>query len=180
MINHRNGLREFGKFRLDLDKRLLWLGGEPVALPLKAVDLLCVLVASRGAVVSKDEIWHEVWNDAFIEETNLTHNIYLLRKAFKDLGEPDLIKTVPRRGYRFTGTVHEIPDGEMILERHALTRTTIEFQDDRAETQPLVSIGETSRTRIGQVFSKSRVSSILAVGAVLLVGFFIFRSESTP
>ena len=105
MINHRNGLREFGKFRLDLDKRLLWLGGEPVALPLKAVDLLCVLVANQGAVVSKEEIWHEVWNDAFIEETNLTHNIYLLRKAFKDLGDPDLIKTVPRRGYRFIAPV---------------------------------------------------------------------------
>ena len=180
MLNERSGLREFGKFRLDLKRKLLWLNQEPVPLPLKAVDLLCVLVEKRGEVVSKDEIWQEVWNDAFVEETNLTHNIYTLRKAFKDLGEPDLIKTVPRRGYRFTGTVHEIPDGEMILERHALTRTTIEFQDDRGETQPLVSIDEKSRTRIGQVFSKSRVSSILAVGVVLLVGFFIFRSESTP
>src|SRR6266571_1106671 len=99
MINKHSGLREFGKFRLDLDRKLLWLGPEPVSLPLKAVDLLCLLVEKRGEVVSKDEIWHEVWNDAFVEETNLTHNIYILRKALKDLGEVDLIKTVPRRGY---------------------------------------------------------------------------------
>ncbi|MGH7783876.1 MAG: winged helix-turn-helix domain-containing protein, partial [Candidatus Binatia bacterium] len=130
MINGHSGLREFGKFRLDVGRKLLWLGPEPVPLPLKAVDLLCVLVERRGEVVSKSEIWHEVWNDAFIEETNLTHNIYTLRKTFKDLGEPDLIKTVPRRGYRFTGTVHEIPDGEIVLERHALTRTSIEIQEE--------------------------------------------------
>jgi len=129
MINKHNALREFGKFRLDIDKKLLWLGAEPLALPLKAVDLLCVLVERHGQVVSKDEIWNEVWNDAFVEETNLTHNIYLLRRAFKDYGETDLIKTVPRRGYRFTGEVHEIPSSEIVLERHALTRTTIEFED---------------------------------------------------
>jgi len=179
MINHRNGLREFGKFRLDLDKRLLWLGGEPVALPLKAVDLLCVLVANQGAVVSKEEIWHEVWNDAFIEETNLTHNIYLLRKAFKDLGDPDLIKTVPRRGYRFTGVVHEIPDSEIVVERHALTQTTIEFQDGKDEPLPLVTVNKANRSLKGRVFSRARVLSILAVGAVVIAGVFLFRDALT-
>src|SRR5215475_5758081 len=129
MINVHSGLRDFGKFRLDLSKRLLWMGGEPVALPLKAVDLLCVLVANPGQVISKEEIWREVWDDAFVEETNLTHNIYLLRKAFKDLGEPDIIQTVPGRGYRFTRAVHENPGREIVLERHALTRTTIELQE---------------------------------------------------
>jgi len=151
MINKHNALREFGKFRLDIDKKLLWLGAEPLALPLKAVDLLCVLVERHGQVVSKDEIWNEVWNDAFVEETNLTHNIYLLRRAFKDYGETDLIKTVPRRGYRFTGEVHEIPSSEIVLERHALTRTTIELlacAETSTTTAELPSLGTVTPTAL--------------------------------
>ena len=98
MNNEFEPLREFGKCRLDVEKKFLWCGDQPVQLPLKAIELLCVLVESGGTVVTKDEIWQSVWQNSFVEETNLTHNIYLLRKTFKDLGEPDLIQTVPRRG----------------------------------------------------------------------------------
>src|SRR6185369_17678624 len=129
MNNGHSSLREFGRCRLDLEKKVLWANGETVQLPLKAVELLCVLVDSRGAVVTKEEIWHSVWNDSFVEETNLTHNIYVLRKTLKDLGEDQLIRTIPRRGYRFTGEVREIPVDDVIIERHALTRTTIEVED---------------------------------------------------
>jgi len=132
MNNGHSSLREFGRCRLDFEKKVLWANGETVQLPLKAVELLCVLVDSRGAVVTKEEIWHSVWNDSFVEETNLTHNIYVLRKALKDLGEGQLIRTIPRRGYRFTGEVREIPVDDIIIERHALTRTTIEVEDASA------------------------------------------------
>src|SRR5215467_4781038 len=101
MSNGDNNLLFFGSCRLDVANRILWSDGEPVSLPPKAVELLSVLVEKAGDVVAKEEIWERVWNDTFIEETNLTHNIYLLRKALKDIGEGDLIKTVPRRGYRF-------------------------------------------------------------------------------
>src|ERR1043165_4401454 len=105
MINGHSSLREFGGCRLDIEKKLFWVHGEPIDLPLKAIELLCLLVENSGIVVTKDEIWHNVWNDAFVEETNLTHNIYPLRKALKDLVEDGLIETVPRRGYRFSGEV---------------------------------------------------------------------------
>lgn len=165
MISHFNGLSEFGKFRLDINKKLLWLEGEPVPLPLKAVELLCVLVAKPGEVISKDEIWQEVWDDAFVEETNLTHYIYLLRKTFKDLGMPDLIKTVPRRGYRFTGSVHQIPDQEIVLEKHSLTRTTVEISDQTEKVQET----DTAAKTVVAKRSGSRVRWILAAGAVFAV-----------
>jgi len=155
MINKHSGLREFGRFRLDLDKKLLWLGAEPIGLPLRAVDLICVLVARSGEVVSKDEIWHEVWNDAFLEETNLTHNIYLLRKAFKDHGEPDLIKTIPRRGYRFAGEVRELPGAEVVIERHSLTQTTIEIEE--SEPKPV------SRSSASNLLTRRTVATALTV-----------------
>src|SRR5258706_5094114 len=132
MTNGHSSLREFGNCRLDIKKKLLWVDDRPVQVPLKVIELLSVLVEGRGSVLTKDEIWHDVWKDSFVEETNLAHNIYLLRKALAELGHEGLIETVPRRGYRFSGEVHEIPDDEIILQRHALTTTTIEFQESKA------------------------------------------------
>src|SRR5687767_3080366 len=97
MYNEHNRLREFGRCRLDLDNRFLWHDDRPVDLPPKALGLLSLLIENEGSVVTKSEIWRVVWDNAFVEETNLTHHIYLLRKTFRDLGEPDPIKTVPRR-----------------------------------------------------------------------------------
>ena len=179
MNNGHSNLREFGRLRLDLERRLLWADGELLLLPPKAVELLCVLVESNGAVVTKDEIFEKVWQNAFVEETNLTHNIYLLRKAFKDLGENQFIKTIPRRGYSFSGDIREIPVGEVVLERHSLTQTTIEFQDDSCEVQPLVTANKNDRSLRGRVFSRARVLFVLGMGAVLIGGFFMFRNWST-
>lgn len=162
MENGHSSLREFGRCRLDVEKKVLWANGETVRLPLKAVELLCVLVDSRGAVVTKDEIWRSVWNDTFVEETNLTHNIYVLRKTLKDLGEDELIKTIPRRGYRFTGEVREIPVDNIIIERHALTRTTIEVEEGTRQVK---------RNR----FALPLIAGALAVIAIVGAGAWIFE-----
>ena len=162
MINGHSNLREFGRCRLDIKKKVLWADGEPVSLPLKAIELLCVLVESRGGLVSKDEIWHDVWHDSFVEETNLTHTIYLLRKAFKDLGEKDLIKTVPRRGYRFSGEVREIPLADVIIERHGLTRTSIEFEDSQVPDLPATEPKTSARRRVYRAMILSVMMSVLA------------------
>ena len=72
---------EFGPFRMDPAKQLLLRGGEPVPLTPKAFQLLLVLVRHSDEVVSKDELMKAVWPDTFVEETNLTRNIFALRKA---------------------------------------------------------------------------------------------------
>ncbi len=120
-------LREFGKFRLDAQKKVLWFEDEPVSLPLKEIELLCALTDKGGEVISKDELLEKVWADSFVEESNLSRHIYLLRKTFKDFGESEaLIQTVPRRGYRFAGEVKESDPAELIIEKHTLTQTLIE------------------------------------------------------
>ena len=105
----------FGNCRVDAENRLLWYGDEPVLLPGKAVELLVLLVERSGNVVPKEDIWETVWQNSFVEETNLTHNIYLLRKTLKELGEGDLIQTVPPRGYRVTGKVREPAAVELVI-----------------------------------------------------------------
>ena len=77
-------LYEFGPFRVDPDKQTLLRDGEPVALTPKFFQLLLVLLRRQNDVVTKDELMKAVWPDTFVEETNLTRNIFALRKA---LGE---------------------------------------------------------------------------------------------
>ncbi len=97
-----NRIYQFGEFTVDAGERLISRAGEPVPLTHKAFDLLVVLLERRGRLVDKDEIFKLVWPGTFVEESNLTYNISMLRKA---LGDADFIETVPKRGYRFVGQV---------------------------------------------------------------------------
>jgi DNA-binding winged helix-turn-helix (wHTH) protein/TolB-like protein/Flp pilus assembly protein TadD len=152
MSTHGNGKLGFGDFKLDPDTRMVWHKGQSVELPLKAVDLLCLLVKRRGDVVTKDEIWKHVWNDAFVEETNLTHNVYLLRKAFREFGAGELIKTVPRRGYRFVGDVAPVNGDTVVFERETVTDTFIEEVTLPDRRQKTSSVGRTSVVAASMVF----------------------------
>ncbi|HET8676232.1 MAG TPA: winged helix-turn-helix domain-containing protein, partial [Blastocatellia bacterium] len=75
---------EFGAYRVDLANHLLLRDGEVVALPPKAFDILLALVEESGQVLQKDDLMRRVWPDSFVEEANLSHHIFTLRKA---LGE---------------------------------------------------------------------------------------------
>jgi DNA-binding winged helix-turn-helix (wHTH) protein/Flp pilus assembly protein TadD len=97
---------EFGPFRFDAEKRILWQGGQVAPVPPRALDLLAALLEQPGEVVTKKELLARVWPDTFVEEANLSVNVSLLRKALG--AQPDgrpYIQTVARRGYRFVGTV---------------------------------------------------------------------------
>ena len=100
---------EFGPFRVDARRRLIWRSGELLNVPPKAVDLLAVLVEQAGEVVPKDELLQSVWPDTFVEEANLSVNVSILRKALGDQpdGQP-FIQTVARRGYRFVGHIEAV------------------------------------------------------------------------
>ena len=103
----------FGAFSLDVKKKVLWFEGETVSLPLKALEVLTFLVENALQVVTKEEILDNVWGDKFVEESNLTHYIYLLRKAFRDLNQKKHIYTVPRCGYRFVSNVTAVSGEEI-------------------------------------------------------------------
>src|SRR3954447_12068680 len=100
-------LYEFGPFRLDPRKRLLLRENEPVPLTPKAIETLIVLVENRDRVVLKDDLMKTLWPDSFVEESNLSQNIFTLRKALGDQ-EKRSILTVPGRGYQFTASVREV------------------------------------------------------------------------
>lgn len=101
---------EFGPYRLDPSAPLLLREGRPVTLTLKALETLLFLVAHSGRVVSREELIEAVWPDVEVEENNLSVNVSTLRKALSEgVGEDQYIETVPRRGYRFTAAVRDVP-----------------------------------------------------------------------
>ncbi len=108
-VNTRNEyIYEFGDFCVDAVNHLLLRRGRPVPLKPKAFDTLLILVKNRGRVIEKDELMELLWADTFVEEANLSQNIYELRKALGESArEPYYIENVPKRGYRFVGEVKE-------------------------------------------------------------------------
>ncbi len=102
-------LYEFGPFRVDPDKQVLLREDQPVAISPKAFDTLLTLIRHSREVVSKDELMKALWPDSFVEEANLSQNIFILRKALGDTPENRrYIVTLPGRGYRFTAAVRTV------------------------------------------------------------------------
>ncbi|HXQ69602.1 MAG TPA: winged helix-turn-helix domain-containing protein [Pyrinomonadaceae bacterium] len=110
MSQTHNHLFVFGQFRLDATEHLLYRQtGEVVPLKPKAVETLELLVMQRGRLLTKTELLERLWPDAVVEESNLSQNIYLLRKVLGlTAGGRNYIETVPKRGYRFVAEVEEI------------------------------------------------------------------------
>ena len=97
---------EFAQFRLDTAHLMLYRDGEPVSLPPKAVETLQALVERNGQIVHKEELMRIIWNDAVVEESNLSLYLHLLRKTLGERADQEpFIETLRRRGYRFSASV---------------------------------------------------------------------------
>jgi Tol biopolymer transport system component/DNA-binding winged helix-turn-helix (wHTH) protein len=99
---------EFGNFRLDTKEKILFRDNEPVPLRPKVFATLQVFLENAGHLLEKDELMQKIWKDQFVEESNLTFNIKMLRRVLDDdAQQPRFIETVPRRGYRFIAEVNQ-------------------------------------------------------------------------
>jgi len=114
-------LYEFGAFRLDTSKRILLRGDKGVALTPKGFDILVLLIENRNRVVSKDELMNHLWADTFVDEANLSQNLFVLRKALGESAQDQrYIVTVRGTGYRFAEEVRkalETKPGEVPVDR---------------------------------------------------------------
>ena len=107
----RDGTRakqlRFDRYLLDLERGCLLLGENEIALRPKTFSVLCYLVKNCHRLVSKDELFAAVWPNVAVTDDTLVQSISELRQAIGDEGAR-LIRTVPRRGYRFEAEVSEV------------------------------------------------------------------------
>jgi adenylate cyclase len=98
----------FEDFVLDTDKRELRRGADVVSVAPQVFDVLDYLVRSRERVVSKDDLVTAIWEGRIISDAALTTCLKAVRSAIGDSGDGQrLIKTLPRKGFRFVGRVRE-------------------------------------------------------------------------
>jgi TolB-like protein/DNA-binding winged helix-turn-helix (wHTH) protein/cytochrome c-type biogenesis protein CcmH/NrfG len=98
----------FDRYVLDLDRGCLFLNAKEIAIRPKTFAVLQFLIENRGRLVSKNELIIAVWPNVAITDDALVQSIGELRRALGDDGSR-LIRTIPRRGYRFETTVSDIP-----------------------------------------------------------------------
>ncbi|MGC2108958.1 MAG: winged helix-turn-helix domain-containing protein [Candidatus Korobacteraceae bacterium] len=166
-------LYEFGPFRLDPEKQLLLRDEQPVAITHKTFETLLVLVRHSREVVSKDDLMKELWPDAFVEEANLSQNIFMLRKALGDT--PDdrrYIVTLPGKGYRFVAEVREVvpEDGDVIIASRSRSEMLVE-QTNNASSEILPALPGSLARKFGWKYLVviAAVAGLLILAAVLLV-----------
>ena len=155
-----NQLYEFGPFRADGVRRLLFRDSQTVPLTSKAFDTLLVLILNRDRVLEKDELLKTIWPNSFVEEANLAQNVSALRKALGESpGEHRYIATVPGRGYRFVADVTQVgaAETEVTLERRTTAEMVVEEEIEEG-------------ARVPARWNLPLPKAIVAVGVLLALG----------
>ena len=154
---------EFGNFRLDTKEKTLFRDNKPVPLRPKVFATLQVFVEHAGHLLEKDELMRKIWKDQFVEESNLSFNIKVLRRVLEDdAHEPRFIETVPRRGYRFIAAVNQAP-----------TLIRDELSDSDTASKGVASQRPTKRAYLSIVGL-----TVLLLGGLAAVLWFVQRNHA--
>ena len=165
-----NNVISFAEFELDTARRRLLRDGETIALHAKAFDLLSFLASQNGRIVSKDEILSQVWDGAFVEESNLVVQISNLRKALGETrNSPRFLFTIPGKGYKF---VADFDEDSLVIETYSVTELTAEQEIIEASPAALSAGSKSNVNRLAV--------AALAVVLICTAGFFGYRWFSKP
>ncbi|MGH8379060.1 MAG: winged helix-turn-helix domain-containing protein [Gammaproteobacteria bacterium] len=148
---------------------MLWCRDAPVTLTSKVFETLQYLVEHADRVVTKREFLEALWPGRVVEESNLSQNIFLLRRMFAEYGgDEHTILTVPGQGYRFTAEV-----AEPLSRSDSVTPSNDVFplvgtSGNSAVTESRALLGHT-----GRLHRRRWVWSAAALCAVLALGFAV-------
>jgi DNA-binding winged helix-turn-helix (wHTH) protein/predicted ATPase len=110
----------FENFTLDTDRRELRRDSDPIAVEPQVFDILEYLVRHCDRVVSRDDLIASVWGGRIVSESAVSTRINAVRSAIGDDGESQrLIRTLPRKGFRFVGVVRQVDEEEQPRARRA-------------------------------------------------------------
>lgn len=152
---------EFEDFRLDTVNEKLLKGNKSIPLTHKAFRTLLILVQNYGQVVKKEDIINQIWHDSFVEDSNLTQHIYVLRKTLgNNKHDKPFIETIPKHGYCFVADIQEVQSREVPVLEY-----TNHFTDDLDE--PFIFVkDENKQLNINTNFYRSEDSQNTTVPAL--------------
>jgi TolB-like protein/DNA-binding winged helix-turn-helix (wHTH) protein len=108
----------FGDCELEPVRHELLRSATPVAVEPQVFTLLLYLVEHRDRLISKEELNRVIWDGRIVSEWAMSSAIKLARQAIGDNGKKQaLIRTIPRRGFRFVGDVEVRSEGRADAEQ---------------------------------------------------------------
>ena len=125
--------RDYGSYIFDayvLDARhvTLTLSGESIHVEPQVFQLLYLLVRNSDRIVSRDEIYEEIWQGRAVSAGIIDSRIHAARQAIGDDGKTQkYIKTFPNNGFRFVGDVEASSNGSQ-------TETSIGLDGSKTQT----------------------------------------------
>lgn len=102
----KNGSKGYsdGRLEVDFDAMQVFINNEPVKLTQLEFKLLSYLIQNENRVISKQELFDNVWEDKFTGDGTLNVHIRRIREAVeRNPGSPEYITTVWGGGYKFSG-----------------------------------------------------------------------------
>jgi DNA-binding winged helix-turn-helix (wHTH) protein/TolB-like protein/Tfp pilus assembly protein PilF len=175
---------EFGPFRVNVQERFLERESELVPLTPKVFETLLVLVENSGHVLAKDDLMKRLWPDTFVEESSLTQNISLLRRALDEApGSRQYIETIPKRGYRFVADVRQlsVDKQETTTQQSISTKLMIaaQIEEEVSEAPGPITVVQRQPQPAAPVRNRIVASAIAAVFLVIGIAgsYFYHRSR---
>jgi two-component system response regulator RegX3 len=94
---------EAGPVRMDVERHVVSVDGQPVPMPLKEFDLLELLLRNAGRVLTRGQLIDRVWGSDYVGDTKTldVHVKRLRTKIEPDPGRPKHLVTVRGLGYKF-------------------------------------------------------------------------------
>src|ERR1700735_2386205 len=136
----------FGVFEVDLAAGELRKSGRRIRLPEQPLQILALLLARPGEVITREEVRQKLWPaDTFVDfDHSLNTAVNKLRETLGDsASSPRYIETLARRGYRFIAPVQtEAPStgrGARLTSRFASEVASAEHQDS-AQLHPYLEV----------------------------------------
>jgi DNA-binding winged helix-turn-helix (wHTH) protein/WD40 repeat protein len=168
---------QVGDFFLDPANRLLRHREEPISLSPKAFDALVYLVRNPGRLLTREELMQALWPDSFVEEGNLSVNIFQVRRALGTAPDGKVyIQTVPKKGYRFNAEV-KVVDQPAYGGVSAAVPTP--DQTKSAPESPALPLSpEPAESKPGHI--RSRSWKLLAAGAACVIILVVIAARVIP
>lgn len=157
----------FGPFQVDQQRQRVVRDGSQLRLQGKTFEVLIMLLQKQGELVTREELKRALWSpETHVNyDANLNTTVNKLRRAL-GTDKVSYIETVPRKGYRFTGTVEfsDIPFAE-IKPANSATSETIDTDPEQ-------------EAREREVFRSGKSLTVIIV-ALLLAGMLIGATAAT-
>lgn len=176
--SERSVIYNFGEYALDPQNRIVRNGEKVIELTPKQFQTLLVLVENHQRILSKHELLNTIWPEQFVEESNVTQNICVLRKQLGDtVHGTKFIETFPGRGYRFSETVEVVDMHQRKADTEVPLVQEIHFNEHGATGGPLSGLhnvpirNEENRKRHVWKYSLIAIFCIFAISVALLTGF---------